>query len=245
MRRPLLLLVLAALAACSRGPSPTKRAAEPTVSPSAPEGTRSQEEVAARQDGGGSTPRLGTTPHPEHGGEAAPGVRATLGPLTRFRVVPVGDAAVAPARAAVDALRARYVGYGFDLAAVVPVPSPAPGSCAELLRRVVIAPGTLFVLPGTLRCSAPFGEVNAALRAAVVPLEPLGPPGALAQRRVDAVLASVVGEVLGLSSPCRDGRTCCAVRKARDLDTLDRQAQTVCPSHAAELGRINTDAGLQ
>ena len=137
------------------------------------------------------------------------------------------------------------MGYGFDLGAVVPLPSPHPRSCAELLTRVVIGPGTLFVLPGTLRCSAPFGEVDPALRAAVVPLEPLGPPGAAARRRLTAVLASMVEEILGLSTPCRDGRTCCALRRAPDLNALDRLASTPCPAHASELDRIDTAAGLR
>ncbi|HEY1908419.1 MAG TPA: hypothetical protein VGG91_20380, partial [Myxococcaceae bacterium] len=60
-----------------------------------------------------------------------------------------------------------------------------------------------------------------------------------------ALLASVVGEILGLSTPCRDGRTCCSLRKAPDLAALDRRASVSCPAHAPELDRIREAAGLQ
>ena len=172
-------------------------------------------------------------------------MRARIEPLTRFRLFPVGEPAVAPARATLDALRARYVGYGFDLGPVVPVPSPPPESCAELLTRQLAGRGTIFVLPGSLVCSAPFGEVNPALQAAVVPLQPVGPPGAVARRRLTALVASVVGEILGLSMPCGDGRTCCSLRKAPDVEALDARVATTCPAHAAELDRIREAAGLQ
>jgi hypothetical protein len=202
------------------------------VSGSAPDGTLSQEAVAARHDAGGSPPRTGTTPHPGAS-------------LTRFQIIPLGEAAVGPARATLDALRARYVPYGFELGAVVPLPSPPPRDCAELLTRLVIGRGTLLVVPDTLRCSAPFGELDAALKSAVIPLGPLGPPGPLTNRRLTALLGSVVGELLGLSTPCRDGRTCCALRKAPDLDALDRRASVPCPAHAAELDRIREASGMQ
>ena len=90
MRR--LLLVLA-LVGCSRSPSQDLQ--PPVASGSAPEGARSQEEVAARHDAGGSPPRMGTTPHPG----ASSTLRSTVGPLTRFRIVPLDEGAVAPARA--------------------------------------------------------------------------------------------------------------------------------------------------
>jgi hypothetical protein len=160
-------------------------------------------------------------------------------------IVPLGEAAVAPARATLEALRARYVPYGFELGAVLPLPSPPPRDCAELLTRLVIGRGTVLVLPDTLRCSVPFGELDAALMTAVVPLGPLGPPGTLADRRLTALLGSVVGEFLGLSTPCRDGRTCCALRKAADLNSLDRRASAPCPAHAAELERIREASGMQ
>lgn len=235
MRR--LFLVLA-LAGCSRSPSLDLQ--PPVVSGSAPEGTRSQEEVAARRDAGGSAPRMGTTPHPGD----SPTLRNTVGPLTRFRIVPLGEAAVAPARETLDTLRAQYVPYGFELGAVVPLPSPPPRDCAELLTRLVIGRGTVLLVPETLRCSAPFGELDAALKTAVVPLGPLGPPGPLTERRLTALVGSVVGEMLGLSTPCRDGRTCCALRKAPDLPALDRRASVPCP-HAAELDRAREASGFQ
>jgi hypothetical protein len=109
----------------------------------------------------------------------------------------------------------------------------------------VIGRGTVLVLPGTLRCSAPFGELDAALKTAVVPLGPLGPPGPLADRRLTALVGSVVAEMLGLSTPCRDGRTCCALRKAPDLAALDRRASVPCPAHAAELDRAREASGFQ
>ncbi|HEY1418814.1 MAG TPA: hypothetical protein VGF41_12965, partial [Myxococcaceae bacterium] len=59
------------------------------------------------------------------------------------------------------------------------------------------------------------------------------------------LLASVVGEMLGLSTPCRDGRTCCALRRAPDLVALDRRASVSCPEHAPELDRIREASGLQ
>lgn len=236
MRR--LLLVLA-LVGCSR--SPPKELQPPVVSGSAPEGARSREEVATRRDAGGSAPRMGTTPHPG----ASPSLRSTVGPLTRFRIVPLGEAAVAPARATLDALRAQYVPYGFELGAIVPLPSPPPRDCAELLTRLVIGRGTVLVVPEPLRCSAPFGELDASLKTAVVPLGPLGPPGPLADRRLTALLASVVGEILGLSTPCRDGLICCPLRKAPDLAALDRRASVSCPAHAAELDGIREASGMQ
>jgi hypothetical protein len=236
MRR--LFLVLA-LVGCSRSPSPDLQ--PPVVSGSAPEGTRSQEEVAALRDAGGSAPRMRTTPHPG----ASPTLRSTVGPLTRFRIVPLGEAAVAPARTTLDALRTQYVPYGFELGVLVPLPSPPPRDCAELLTRLVIGRGTVLVVPETLHCSAPFGELDAALKTAIVPLGPLGPPGPLADRRLTALVGSVVGEMLGLSTPCRDARTCCALRTAPDLAALDRRASVPCPAHAAELDRAREASGFQ
>jgi hypothetical protein len=173
---------------------------------------------------------MGATPHPG------------ASPLTGFQIVPLGEAAVAPARATLDALRARYVPYRFDLGDVVPLPSPPPRDCAQLLTRLVIGRGTVLVVPDALRCSAPYGELDTALKTAVVPLAPLGP---VVDRRLTELLTSVVGEILGLSTPCRDGRTCCALRKAPDLAALDRRASTPCPAHAAELDRIREASGLQ
>jgi hypothetical protein len=184
---------------------------------------------------------MGATAHP--GG--SPTLRSPVGPLTRFRIVPLGDGAIAPARATLEALRAQYVPYAFELGAVVPLPSRHPTDCRELLTRLVIGQGTVFVLPDGLRCSAPFGELDAGLKSAVVRLAPLGPPGPVADRRLTALVGSVVGEILGLSTPCRDGRTCCALRKAPDLETFDRRASVPCPAHAAELDRIREASGLQ
>jgi hypothetical protein len=200
--------------------------------------------AAALRDAGKPGPDRVTTSHTRDGG-SPPAVRVGIEPLTRFRLVPLGDAAVAPARSILDALRARYVPYGFDLGPVVSVPAPPPRSCAELLTRTVAGRGTIFLLPGNLTCSAPFGEVNATLQAAVVPLAPLGPPGAVSQRRLTALVASVVGEILGLSMPCTDGRSCCALRKAPDVKRLDAWATTPCPAHALELARVRDAAGMQ
>jgi len=237
MRRFFLVLALGA-AGCSRS---TSAELPPPVVGSPPEGTLSQEALAARRDAGASPPRMGTTPHPG----ASPTLRSTVGPLTRFRIVPLGEAAIAPAKATLDALRARFVPYAFELGAVVPMPSPPPRDCAELLTRLVIGRGTLLVVPETLRCSAPFGELDDALKTAVVSLGPLGPPGPVADRRLTALLGSAVGEILGLSTPCRDGRTCCALRKSPDLAALDRRASTACPAHAAELDRAREASGFQ
>jgi hypothetical protein len=55
----------------------------------------------------------------------------------------------------------------------------------------------------------------------------------------------VVGEILGLSMPCTDGRSCCALRKAPDGKRLDGWATAPCPAHAAELARIREAAGMQ
>jgi hypothetical protein len=184
------------------------------------------------------------TPHPG-GEESTPALRTRVGPLTRFRLVPLGEAAVEPARGTLDELRARYLGFAFDLGPMLPLPSPPPRSCADLLTRQLVGRGTIFVLPGRLACSAPFGEVNPVLLSAVVPLGPLGAPGALPQRRLTALAGSVVGELLGLSLPCSDGRTCCPLRTAPDLKTLDARAATACPAHASELGRARERAGLQ
>ncbi|HET9035864.1 MAG TPA: hypothetical protein VFN45_06655, partial [Myxococcaceae bacterium] len=183
-RLPALLAVSFAVAfGCSRSPSPAQLTEPPNVSSSPPEGTRSQEAVAAARrdrvvDGG--SPR---------------GLRARIEPLSRFRLVPLGEDAVAPARGILDSLRARYVPYGFDLGPVVSLPTPPPRTCAELLTRMATGRGTIFVFPGSLACSAPFGEVNAALQAAVVPLTPLGPSGPVAERRLAALVGSAVGEI--------------------------------------------------
>jgi hypothetical protein len=181
------------------------------------------------------------TPHP--GG--SPTLRSTVGPLTRFRIVPLGEAAIGPARATLDALRAQYVPYGFELGAVVPLPSPPPRDCADLLTRLLIGRGTVFVLPDGLRCSAPFGELDGPLKSAVIPLGPLGPPGPVAERRLTALVGSMVGEMLGLSTPCTDGRTCCALRKSPDVGALDRRTSVRCPAHAAELDRARENSGFQ
>ena len=236
---------LAIAAGCSRSPSPAQLAPPPNVSSSPPEGTLSQEAVAAaRGDAGGPPPgRVATDPRMDGGTPRS--LRARIEPLTRFQLVPLGEAAVAPARATLEALRARYVGYGFDLGPVVSLPSPPPRSCAELLTRQVAGRGTIFLLPGSLPCSAPFGEVNRALQAAVVPLDPLGPPDGVARRRLGALVGSVVGEILGLSMPCTDGKTCCALRKAPDVKALDARAAPRCPAHASQLDRIREAAGMQ
>jgi hypothetical protein len=166
-------------------------------------------------------------------------------PLTRFQIVPVGEAAVTPARTSLDALRARYVAYGFHLGAVLPMPSPHPRSCAELLTSRVVARGAIFVVAGTLSCPTPFGAVNPALGTGLVPLGALGPWGPVAERRLTALLGSIVGELIGLSMSCSDGRSCCALRKAPDLKTLDAQAAAFCPAHASELDRIREASGMQ
>ncbi|HVP61046.1 MAG TPA: hypothetical protein VMT11_10830 [Myxococcaceae bacterium] len=241
-----LLALLLALSGCSRSPSPTQLAPPPTVSSSPPEGARSQEAVAAaRRSAGNSPPSAVTAPRPGVDGGTPQPVRAKIEPLTRFQIVPVGEAAVAPARATLDALRVRYVAYGFDLGPVLPMPSPRPRTCDELLTSRVAARGTIFVVPGTLPCSAPFGAVNSVLKAGLVLLAPLGPSGRVAERRLTALLGSMVGELIGLSMPCTDGVSCCALRKAKDVRTLDTQAAAPCPAHASELDRIREANGMQ
>jgi hypothetical protein len=242
----LVLAWVAVAAACSPSPSPAQRAPAPEISATPPEGTRSQEAVAAaRRDAGGTASAGVESPHPGVDGGTPPPVRTRIEPLTRFRLLPIGEAAIAPARSALDPLRARYVGYGFELGPVVPMPSPPPRSCAELLTRQLTGRGTLFVLPGDLACSTRFGEVNPVLKTAVVPLAPLGPRGPVAQRRLEALLGSMVGELLGLSMPCSDGKTCCALRTAADPEVLDARAAAPCPAHASELDRIREAAGMQ
>ena len=239
----LLALGLAAIPGCSRGPAP---APVPPVVPAAPpEGARAQEQLPVARHDGGSRP-TGGPGRAADGADAGPprSVRAEIRPLTRFQIVPVGAAAVAPARATLDPLRGRYVAYGFDLGATQSSPV-TPADCAELLRRQVSARGTVFVVSGTIRCPTPFGTVDASLAAGLVSLAPLGPPGPVADRRLTALLASMVGEILGLSMPCSDGRSCCALRKAPDVKTLDAQAAAPCPAHAGELDRIREAAGMQ
>jgi hypothetical protein len=232
-RLPALAVTFAVVFGCSRSPSPAQLTEPPNISFSPPEGTRSQEAVAAaRRDrvADGGNPR---------------GLRTRIEPLSRFRLVPLGEDAVAPARGILDSLRARYVPYGFDVGPVVSVPTPPPRTCAELLTRTAAGRGTIFVLPGSLACSAPFGEVNTALQAAVVPLAPLSSSRPGADRRLTALVGSVVEEILGLSFPCTDNRSCCALRKAPDLKRLDAWAAVPCPAHAAELDRIREGAGMQ
>lgn len=166
-------------------------------------------------------------------------------PLTRFQIVPVGEAAVQPARSALDPLRERYVAYGFDLGAVQAVPAVRAADCAEFLTRQLSGRGTVFVVAGTVPCPTPFGAVNTAFAAGLVSLGALGPPGPVVDRRLAALLGSMVGEILGLSMPCTGGRQCCALRRAPDLPTLDAWAAVPCPAHAAELNRIREAAGLQ
>jgi len=237
---PCLVAFSLVLSGCSRNPSPDA----PTVS-SPPEGARSQEAVAAAHRDAGTAATAVASPHP--GGDAGTpqAVRMKLGPLTRFQIVPMGESAVTPAGATLEALRARYVAYGFDLGPVVPLPSPAPRSCTQLLASRVAARGAIFVVPGTLTCPTPFGAVNPTLGTGVVPLGPLGPQGPVAERRLTALLGSIVGELIGLSMPCSDGRSCCALRRASDPGTLDAQAAAPCPAHASELDRIRERSGLQ
>ncbi len=240
----LVLVPLAALSGCSRSPPPDQVAPPSTVSSSPPEGARSQDVAAAQRDSGRPPPSAGVSPHP--GGDGGtPQVRVKIGPLTRFQIAPMGEAAVAPARSTLDALRARYVAYGFDLGPIVPMPSPRPRSCTELLTSRVVARGAIFIVPGTLPCPTPFGAVNAALGTGLVPLGALGPWGPVAEHRLTAVVGSIVAELIGLSMSCSDGRTCCALRKAPDVKTLDIQAAAPCPAHASELDRIREASGLQ
>ncbi len=220
----LLALLLPAIAACSRGVAPAPAGVQRDGGPTAPTG-------ASRPDAG------------VDGGSARP-IRAEVRPLTRFQLVPVGEAAVRPARAALEPLRARYVAYGFDLGALQAAPV-TPGDCGELLRRQVGARGTIFVVAGTVRCPTPFGSVDRTLATGLVSLGTLGPSAPVADRRLTALLGSMVGELLGLSMACADGRTCCPLRTAPDLKTLDSRAALRCPAHDAELDRIREAAGMQ
>ena len=174
-------------------------------------------------------------------------VRQRIGPLVRFQLVPVGASAVEPARAALPGLRQRYQGYGFDLGATLAALPSSAVDCTAFLNTLVGARGTLFVLGTPLRCASPFGALDRRLAAAVVPLPPLGKTGSPeASRRLAALLAADVGEILGLSYPCTAGKTCCPLRSAPDLRLFDvRASVSDCPQHAEELGRIRTDAGLQ
>jgi len=242
----LLAVSLAFLSGCSRSPAPAQREPPPNATSSAPEGTRTQEAVAAaRRDAGLALPGAVASPHPGGDGGTPQSVRVKIEPLTRFQIVPMGESAVAPARATLEALRARYVAYGFELGSVVPLPAPRPRSCTEVLTSRVAARGAIFVVPGTLPCPTPFGAVNSALGTGLVPLGALGPWGPIAQRRLTALLGSMVGELIGLSMPCSDGRSCCALRRAPDLTTLDAQAAASCSAHARELDRIRESLGMQ
>jgi hypothetical protein len=220
----LLTLLLPAIAACSRGAAPAP---------------------ARVQRDGGPTASTGTS-HPDAGldGGSPRSIRAEVRPLTRFQLVPVGEAALGPARAALEPLRARYVAYGFALGALQAEPV-TPGDCGELLRRQVGARGTIFVVAGTVRCPTPFGSVDSTLATGLVSLGTLGPSGPVADRRLTALLASMVGELLGLSMPCTDGRTCCPLRTAHDVKALEARAALRCPAHDAELDRIREAAGMQ
>ncbi len=191
-----------------------------------------------------SVPRVEGTAHGVEAGSPRT-LRAEIRPVTLFRIVPVGEAAVAPARATLGPLRARYVGYGFELGALQPAPVARGADCAELIRRQLGARGTLFVVAGSVACATPFGTLDPELATALVSLGTLGPPGADSDRRLTALLGSMVGELIGLSMPCTDGLGCCALRRAKDLRTLDAQAAAPCPSHAAELDRIREGAGMQ
>ena len=177
----------------------------------------------------------------------APSVRVRFGPLLRFHLVPVGEVAVEPARSALRALEERYAGFSFDLGATVATLPTSAVDCASFLRSRVGARGTLFVVATSLRCASPFGALDPTLSAAVVLLPPLGAAGSPeAARRLQSLLASDVGELLGLSYPCTGGKTCCPLRAAPDLRTFDvRAGVATCPQHAGELDRIRTDAGLQ
>ncbi len=173
-------------------------------------------------------------------------VRQRIGPLVRFHLVPVGTAAVEPARAALPALRQRYQAYGFELGATLESLPSSAADCTAFLSTLVGARGTLFVLGKPLRCSSPFGALDTRIAAAVVPLPPLGTLGsAEAARRFLALLDADVGEILGLSYPCSGGKGCCPPRTAPDLSVFDARAASSCPQHAAELDRIRTEAGLQ
>ena len=180
------------------------------------------------------------------GGKSESLVRQRIGPLVRFRLVRVGSQAVEPARAALPALRQRYVGYGFELGAMLETLPPSATDCASFLGTLLGARGTLFILAAPLRCADRFGALDRRIAAAVVPLPQLGPTGSPeAARRLTALLAADVGEILGLSYPCAQARGCCPLRTAPDLSLFDARAAASCPQHTAELGRVRTDAGLQ
>ena len=176
-----------------------------------------------------------------------PSLRYRLGPLVRFRLVPVGAAAVEPVRAAVPALGQRYAGLSFEPGATLTALPSTAVDCESFLGTLIGARGTVFVVATPLRCPSLFGALDPRISAAVVLLSPLGPAGSPeAARRLQALLASDVGELLGLSYPCSDGKTCCLLRTAPDLRAFDlRAGVSSCPHHAGELDRIRTDAGLQ
>ena len=179
-------------------------------------------------------------------GSAESLVRQRIGPLVRFHLVPVGRAAVEPARAALPLLRQHYAAYGFDLGATLEALPGSAADCTAFLGTLIGARGTLFILEAPLPCSALFGALDRRIAAAVVPLPPLGESGSPeAARRLAALLAADVGEILGLSYPCPKGKGCCPLHSSRDLSVFDARAAASCPQHASELGRIRTDAGLQ
>jgi hypothetical protein len=197
--------------------------------------------------GAGAAPPAGRAVAAPAPSTPQPALRYRLGPLIRFRLVPVGALAVDPARSAIPVLQQRYPGLGFELGATVAsLPSTAM-DCDSFLTTRVGARGTVFVVAPPLPCPSKFGALDPRFSAAVVLLPPLGAAGSPeAARRLQALLASDVGELLGLSYPCADGRTCCLLRTAPDLRAFDaRAAVSNCPQHAGELDRIRTDAGLQ
>src|SRR5262249_25578623 len=237
---------LSGLLACERN-----RPAPPPVSEMAHDAA-SAVSAALRMDAGtGQAPAepSAVAPAPARAAPSTSGpvMRYRLGPLLRFHLVPVGAAAVGPARAALPALRQRYGGFAFDLGATLTsLPSTAI-DCTAFLGTLIGARGTLFVVSAPMPCPSPFGAVDPRISAAVVPLASLGKAGSPdASRRLEALLGADVGELLGLSFPCTGGKACCPLRTAADLSVFDaRMAVSDCPQHAGELGRIRTDAGLE
>lgn len=234
------VVVLLALLGCERTePSrPSMAGASPDAGP-----------VVARDPSGDAVRPASPTPaatSASSAGKAESLVRQRIGPLVRFQLVPVGSQAVGLASAALPSLRQRYVGYGFALGATLETLPPSAVDCASFLRTLVGARGTLFILASPLRCADRFGALDRRISAAVVLLPPLGVPGSPeAARRLTALLSADVGEILGLSYPCTQARGCCPLRTAPDLSVFDARAAASCPQHAAELGTIGTDAGLQ
>jgi len=158
----------------------------------------------------------------------------------------VGGGPVPAELKGIDArLRNRLQGYGFTVGGPEPTLAPPGMSCAELLRRVVPARGTILVLVSGQCEGTPFSELAGRMSVGAVALAPLRAPGRPAVDRLLDVVEGVSRELLGLQFPCRGGKECCAPHRAATVEELDRRAGAGCSSQGPALDRIREQSGLQ